>query len=124
MQAHAALEELFTELFALRRAHPADDVISTVVAAEGDRVRPGEMVPLCILLLIAGFETTVNLIANGVLALLDHPDSGPRCAPTPHAPPATTEEVLRYDAPVQRTGRVALADVDLDGTPCAAASTS
>ena len=67
MQANAELEKLFEELFALRRREPADDVISTIVAASGTTVRPAEMVPLCVLLLIAGFETTVNLISNGTL---------------------------------------------------------
>ncbi|MCW2594612.1 MAG: cytochrome [Jatrophihabitans sp.] len=73
------------------------------------------MVPLCTLLLIAGFETTVNLISNGVLALLDHPEQWAALCADPALAANTTEEVLRYDAPVQRTGRLALADVDLDG---------
>lgn len=115
MQANTALETLFQELFALRRREPADDVISAIVAAEGDRVSSAEMVPLCTLLLIAGFETTVNLISNGVLALLDHPDQWAALCADPSLAANTTEEVLRYDPPVQRTGRVALADVDLDG---------
>ena len=74
MRANTALAALFEELFALRRRDPADDVISTIVAAEGDAITGAEMVPLCTLLLIAGFETTVNLVGNAVNALLDHPD--------------------------------------------------
>jgi P450-derived glycosyltransferase activator len=116
MQAHSGLETLFGELFELRRRDPADDVISTIVAAEGERIEAREMVPLCVLLLIAGFETTVNLISNGVLALLDHPDEWSALRADPSLAAGTVEEVLRYDPPVQRTGRVALADVDLDGT--------
>ncbi|MDT4902948.1 MAG: hypothetical protein QOH52_964 [Pseudonocardiales bacterium] len=115
MQANAALEALFQELFELRRREPADDVISAIVAAEGERIEAREMVPLCTLLLIAGFETTVNLISNGVLALLDHPEQWAALCADPALAANTTEEVLRYDAPVQRTGRLALADVDLDG---------
>jgi hypothetical protein len=117
MQANASLEALFTELFEVRRREPSDDVISTVVAAEGERIEPAEMVPLCVLLLIAGFETTVNLISNGVLALLDHPEQWRALRADPGRAANAVEEVLRYDPPVQRTGRVALADVELDGTP-------
>jgi len=63
---------LFNELFELRRREPADDIVSHVVAAEGDQVQPDEMLPMCVLLLVAGFEATVNLIGNAVNALLDH----------------------------------------------------
>ena len=73
------------------------------------------MVPLCTLLLIAGFETTVNLIGNTTLALLHHPDAWHRVANDPDLAAAAVEETLRYDAPVQRTGRVALQDVEVDG---------
>jgi P450-derived glycosyltransferase activator len=117
MQANAGLERMFAELFELRRREPADDVVSSIVAAEGDRVTPAEMVPLCVLLLIAGFETTVNLISNGVIALLEHPDQWAALCADPSLAAGTVEEVLRYDPPVQRTGRVALTDAELDGKP-------
>ncbi|HET6878332.1 MAG TPA: cytochrome P450 [Jatrophihabitans sp.] len=116
MQANAALQALFEQLFELRRREPADDLISEIVAAEGDRVAAHELVPLCTLLLIAGFETTVNLIGNGVLALLNHPEQWEALRGDPSLAANTVEEVLRWDPPVQRTGRIALADVDLDGT--------
>ncbi len=116
LQANAGLERLFQQLFDLRRREPADDVISSIVAAEGDRITPAEMVPICVLLFIAGFETTVNLISNGVMALLDHPDEWTALCADPSLAAGTTEEVLRYDPPVQRTGRMAMADADLDGT--------
>ena len=115
MQANAELEKLFQELFDLRRREPAEDVISTIVAASGSTVRPSEMVPLCTLLLIAGFETTVNLISNGTLALLDNPEQWQALCDDPSLAPAAVEEVLRYDPPVQRTGRVALQDVSVEG---------
>jgi P450-derived glycosyltransferase activator len=116
MAANAGLERLFEELFEQRRREPADDVVSAVVAAEGDRITPAEMVPFCILLFIAGFETTVNLISNGVLALLAHPEQWATLGNDPSLAERAVEEILRYDPPVQRTGRVALSDVELDGT--------
>jgi P450-derived glycosyltransferase activator len=114
--ANRELRELFESLFALRRREPADDLVSRIVAAEGDRIQPHEMVPMCNLLLVAGFETTVNLIGNAVNALLAHPQQwAALCAdPAGLAGPAV-EETLRYDPPVQRTARCALEDVDLDG---------
>lgn len=118
MAASQELTVMFEKLFELRRREPADDVVSTIVKAEGDSIEPAEMVPLCVLLLIAGFETTVNLIGNAVTALLDHPDQWERlCAdPAGMAGPAV-EEVLRFDPPVQRTARVALEPIDLEGHP-------
>ncbi|MEU7901278.1 cytochrome P450 [Actinoplanes sp. NPDC049118] len=114
--ANRALRELFEELFVLRRREPADDLVSRIVAAEGDQIRPHEMVPMCNLLLVAGFETTVNLIGNAVNALLDHPEQWAALVADPAGlAPAVVEETLRYDPPVQRTARCALKDVDLDG---------
>jgi P450-derived glycosyltransferase activator len=115
LQANAALEALFRELFELRRREPQDDVISKVVAAEGEQLRPDEMVPLCTLLFIAGFETTVNLISNGVMALLAHREQWTALHRDPSLASGAVEEILRYDPPVQRTGRLALADAQLDG---------
>ena len=116
--ANRELRALFEELFALRRREPADDLVSRIVAAEGDRIQPHEMVPMCNLLLVAGFETTVNLIGNAVNALLAHPEQwAALCAdPAGLAGPAV-EETLRYDPPVQRTARCALTEVEIDGHP-------
>lgn len=108
------LAEIFTEIFELRRREPSDDVLGRLVAAD-DTVRPGEMVPLCTLLLIAGFETTVNLIGNTVLALLAHPDQWQMLRDDPDLADRAIEEGLRYDSPVQRTGRVAARDTELGG---------
>ncbi|RZU48385.1 hypothetical protein EV385_0099 [Krasilnikovia cinnamomea] len=114
--ANDELRALFESLFALRRREPADDVISRIVAAEGDQIQPGEMLPMCSLLLVAGFETTVNLIGNAVHALLGHPRQwADLCAdPAGLAGPAI-EETLRWDPPVQRTARCAQQDVELEG---------
>jgi P450-derived glycosyltransferase activator len=115
MQANAGLERLFEQLFEQRRRQPAEDVISTVVAAEGETISPAEMLPICVLLFIAGFETTVNLISNAVMALLAHPEQWAALHADPSLAAGTVEEVLRYDPPVQRTVRVALVDTELDG---------
>jgi cytochrome P450 len=110
------LQRLFGDLFELRRREPADDIISRLVAAEGDQVKPAEMMPMCVLLLVAGFETTVNLIGNCVLALLAHRDQWQDLCDDPGALAArAVEETLRFDPPVQRTDRVALEPVNLEG---------
>src|SRR5262249_51856511 len=76
-----------------------------------------ELRPVLTLLLIAGFETTVNLIGNGVLALLDHPEQWhDLCADPAGLAPKVVEETLRFDPPLQRTGRYALEDLELAGT--------
>ncbi|MFL6074519.1 MAG: cytochrome P450 [Mycobacteriales bacterium] len=117
-RADAEMATLFEELFALRRREPADDVVSRLVAAEGDRIRPAEMVPMCVLLLVAGFETTVNLIGNAVNALLDHPEQWEALRADPDGMAAkAVEETLRYDPPVQQTGRFALEPLELEGRP-------
>ncbi len=116
--ANLELRELFETLFALRRREPADDVVSRIVAAQGAQIQPHEMVPMCNLLLVAGFETTVNLIGNAVNALLDHPEQWEAlCADPAGLAGAAVEETLRYDPPVQRTARYALQDLELDGHP-------
>jgi hypothetical protein len=117
-RSRAELTTLFENLFALRRREPADDVVSRVVAAEGDQVRPEEMLPMCVLLLLAGFETTVNLIGNAVNALLDHPDQwAALCADPEGMAGKAVEETLRFDPPVQRTARRALEPLELEGRP-------
>jgi cytochrome P450 len=107
---------LFEQLFELRRREPRDDIVSHLVAAEGDQVSPEEMLAMCVLLLVAGFETTVNLISNAVLALLDHPAQWQAlCADPARLAHGAVEEVLRWDSPVQRTDRVALQPIELEG---------
>jgi P450-derived glycosyltransferase activator len=114
--AERELARIFTDVFELKRRQPGEDVISRLIAAEGDQVQPREFVPLCKLLLIAGFETTVNLIGNTVLALLNHPDQWRLLTDDPGLAARAIEEGLRYDAPVQRTVRIAKQDVELHGT--------
>src|SRR4029077_18088715 len=99
----------FRELIALRRARPEADLLSAMIAAEdaGDQLTEDELVATCVLLLVAGHETTVGLISNAILALLRHPDQFALLRARPELASAAVEETLRYDAPVQLTGRVA-----------------
>jgi cytochrome P450 len=116
MAADTELRHLFENLFALRRAEPRDDVVSHIVAAEGDQVQPAEMLPICYLLLVAGFETTVNLISNAVIALLGHPEQWKAlCADPAGLSAKAVEETLRYDPPVHLTDRHALEPLELEG---------
>jgi cytochrome P450 len=111
-----ALERLFADLFELRRREPRDDIVSRIVAAEGTQIMPSEMQSMCALLLVAGFETTVNAIGNGVLALLAHPDQWQAlCADPAGLAPRAVSEALRFDPPVQLTERLALEPMDLEG---------
>src|SRR5262249_41936188 len=93
------------------------DLLSSLIATEeaGDRLSEDELLATCILLLIAGHETTANLIGNGVLALLRHPDELRRLRQDPGLIQSAVEELLRYDGPVQRTARVAGDDVTIGG---------
>ncbi|MEV6843093.1 cytochrome P450 [Actinoplanes sp. NPDC051411] len=111
------LRALFSALFELRRESPADDVISHLVAAPGDQIHPDELRPMCTLLLVAGFETTVNLIGNAVNALLAHPAQWRDLCDDPSLAAAAIEETLRWDPPVQRTARCASEDISIDGVP-------
>jgi pimeloyl-[acyl-carrier protein] synthase len=112
-----ALANYFRELIARRRASPRADMLSALIAAEeaGDKLSENELLATCILLLIAGHETTVNLIGNGTLALLRHPDQLRRLRDNPALIGSAVEEVLRYDGPVQRTARIPSEDVVIGG---------
>ncbi|MDX3656214.1 cytochrome P450 [Streptomyces sp. ID05-26A] len=104
---------LFDRLIAERRRTPGYDVISSLVAAEAEqRLTPQEMLGTLVLLLVAGFETTVNLIGNGTRALLDHPSQWQLFKANPELAPAVVEETLRWAPPVQLTSRIAHEDVD------------
>lgn len=107
----------FDDLIARRRAEPRDDLVSALVQAEdeGDLLTHSELMAMLILLLVGGHETTVNLIGNGLLALLRHPDQLERLRREDGIERTATDELLRYDPPAQMTGRVAKADVELGG---------
>ena len=109
--------QYFAGLIEKRRAHPADDLLSRLITAEeqGDVLTQGELISTCILLLVAGHETTVNLISGGALALMDNPDQLARFRDDPSVARTGVEEMLRYVGPVQLTGRVALEDMEVGG---------
>jgi cytochrome P450 len=107
----------FTEVIERRRVEPAEDLISALIRAEqGDALSPVEVIMFAILLLVAGNETTTNLIGNGTRALLDHPDQLEKVRANPTLIPAFVEEALRYDSPVQVLFRQAKQDVEVAGT--------
>ena len=117
MVSRRALAEYFRGLIAERRASPRGDLLSALIAAEeaGDKLSEEELLATCILLLVAGHETTVNLIGNGTLALLRHPAELRRLREHPEIIGSAVEELLRYDGPVQRTARIPSADVTIAG---------
>lgn len=107
----------FRGLIAERRARPADDLLSALVRAEenGTILSEDELLATCVLLLFAGHETTTNLIGNGLLALLRHPEQLARLRREPALLGGAVEELLRYDSPVQGTARRATAELELRG---------
>ena len=110
----------FRDLAARRRAEPRDDMISGLVAAAdgSDALTEAEIVQTALLLFVAGFETSVNLLTNGTLALLDHPDQLALFRADPESlAEGVVEESLRYDAPVQGASRVAATDTVVAGRP-------
>lgn len=112
--AAAELTEYLDGLLEDRRSRPRQDLISALVAVEeaGDRLTRDELFGTCALLLMAGHETTVNLIGNGLFALLRHPDQWRRLQTEPAVITTAVEELLRYDSPVQFTSRVVLERVE------------
>ncbi|HWE38006.1 MAG TPA: cytochrome P450 [Isosphaeraceae bacterium] len=105
-------------LIAARRDRPRDDLVSALVIAEeaGDQLTGDELLSMLFLLLVAGHETTVNLIGNGTLALLGHPDQWERLRSEPTLIRSAVEELLRYDSPVESaTERYALEGVTIAG---------
>jgi cytochrome P450 len=117
MHAREEFADYFRGLVALRRANPGDDLLSALVAVhdQGDVLTESELLATLILLLIAGHETTVNLIGNGTLALLRHPGQLARLHAEPELIDRAIEELLRYDSPVQLTIRYAIQDGEVGG---------
>ncbi len=117
LDAAAALYEYFTAFLAERRAHPQDDLMTALVQAEvnGEYLSEEELLGFCLLLLVAGHETTTNLLSNSAVVLAQNPDVRQQLADDPGLLPAAVEELLRYDSPVQGLARTLTAPVDLHG---------
>lgn len=115
MVAKDRLDAMFTRLLEQRRRDPQDDLLSVLAAADDDQIRAHEILPLCTLLLVAGFETTVNLLGNGVCALMRSRDQWELLCADPSLAAGAVEEVLRYDPPVQVTGREVLQETEVAG---------
>ena len=114
-----AFTDYLLAMFEEKRKNPKDDLVSALVQAEeaGDKLSEDELLGMVFLLLIAGHETTVNLIGNGVLALLEHPEQLRRLRDDPSLIKSAVEELLRYDGPVETsTERFAGEDVAIGGT--------
>ncbi|MEX1297014.1 MAG: cytochrome P450 [Candidatus Limnocylindrales bacterium] len=109
------LERYFTDLCRERKANPGDDLISALVEAEeaGDRLDEAELISMCSTLLIAGHETTRNLIANGMYLLLSRPDDLSRLRADDSLLASAIEEMLRYESPIQRGWRRVAEDTEL-----------
>ena len=112
-----SFRDYFTDLAAQRRKQPRDDLLTALVEAEaeGERLSFEELLATCLLLLIAGHETTANLIGNGTLALLRDPDALARMRDDPSVSRSGVEELLRFDSPVQMTARTTLEPIEIAG---------
>ncbi|MBX9978926.1 MAG: cytochrome P450 [Mycobacterium sp.] len=121
MDAAAGLRDYLHGLIARRRSQPGDDLLSGLVAVNesGDQLTEEEIVSTCLLLLVAGHETTVNLIGNAILAMLRDGRQWAALSADPDRAPSIVEETLRYDPPVQQLTRIALDDIRIGDTPVA-----
>jgi cytochrome P450 len=113
----ASMAEYFRGLIEQLRKNPQGNLLDAMIAAEeqGDRLSEEELLANCILLFGAGHETTVNLIGNGVLALLRHPEQLAKLQAKPDLIESAVEECLRYESPVQMTGREVRQEVEIGG---------
>ncbi len=109
--------EYFERHIEQRRRNPTDDLLSTLISVEeqGERLSSDELLSLLFLFLAAGTETTTNLTCNGLYTILRHPDQLARLQQDPLLIETAIEEFLRFETPVQVTGRVALEDVEVGG---------
>ncbi|MET8754153.1 cytochrome P450 [Streptomyces sp. NPDC004667] len=124
--AYAQMPRYLVGLIEAKRAAPGDDLLSAMIHAVdegGDRLSPDELIGMSVLLLIAGHETTVNMIGNGMRALFAHPDQLADLLAHPGLLDGAIEEMLRYDGPVETcTDRLALEDVEIGGVVIPAGS--
>lgn len=125
--AYQQMPDYLVELITAKRANPGQDLLSAMIHTVdegGDRLSPNELIGMSVLLLIAGHETTVNLIGNGMRALLAHDDQLAALRADFGLLDGAIEEMLRYDGPVEAcTDRLALEDVEIGGQTIPAGST-
>jgi cytochrome P450 len=116
-EANMQLRNYMSKLIAQKQAHPRDDLVSGLAAgnAPGGQLNETELITTLVLLLIAGHETTVNLLTNSMLTLLRHPLEWRKLQEQPERVVRVVEEVLRYEPPVQFTQRHALSGITLQG---------
>lgn len=124
LAAAMAIYAMFTELLAERRARPAEDMMSALLAAELDGVRLSEeeLLGFCMLLILAGNDTTSSLIGNGLVLLARHPEQRAELVEDPSLWPAAVEEMLRIESPVQALARRTTRPVELHGVEVPAES--
>jgi cytochrome P450 len=120
LRAQTAFRELrgyFERIAEERRREPREDLLSAMLVAEqeGDKLSTDEVFSICILLLVAGNETTTSLIGTGLYALLQHPEQLALLRDDPALMESAVEEMLRYDSPVQATSRFVLEDAEVNG---------
>jgi cytochrome P450 len=118
LQARSRLDLYFTDLIAQRRSEPGDDLITALTHAhdaDGATLSGPELIANLVLLLVAGFETTANLLGNGLALLLIRPDLATGLRADPDRSPYFVEELLRYDSPVQLTSRWCRQEVVVNG---------
>jgi cytochrome P450 len=117
LRAVECLVAYFQNAIAEQRRNPREGLIQTFMNAEidGDRLSDEEIVANCIVTMVGGLETTTNLITNGILSLLRHPEQMQRLRDHLDIMPAAVEELLRYESPSQHTARLAPDDVELGG---------
>jgi cytochrome P450 len=116
-ESQLALVEYCRRIIDQRRRQPQDDLISRLISVEqaGTQLNELELYAMCVQLFVAGHETTTNLIGNGVLALLQHPRDFQQLREHPELIESAVEEFLRYNSPVQRSGRIVLQDMEING---------
>ena len=117
--ANKILIDYFADIIEQKRKSPGQDLICQLIDAEdeGDRLSAREMYSTCVLLLLAGHETTTRLISNGMYLLLNHPEQLARLQAVPELIPNAIEEILRFEPPVQLMPRFALEDMQFNGRP-------
>ena len=117
MESWEAFKAYFVDMIEVRRRAPREDLVSALVQAqeENDALTLSELLNACLLLLVAGNETTTNLISNGALALFTHAEEGLKVQEQPQLIPGMIEEVLRYDSPIQGTFRTTTEAVEVQG---------